>query len=159
MAEKFWDKRTDSKKIQAKDTMQDEGGLGTISDTIPADVLVKVTPDEAAEVLLTYLPEETQMLIREAQHGMAKPLWQMLLGYVMRCRDNQHVWFPFFLSMWDSGLPATEPRPCGTCGQPFKGPVAEARYCCAPCFFGKLAEFGHSDACFIKPKAVLMATH
>jgi hypothetical protein len=103
----------------------------------------------AAEFLLTYLPEGTQLLIREATTTMGNPLWQTLLGYVMRCADRQELFSPVILSMWESGLRPNGPRPCLTCGQDFRSEFPEARYCCTPCHFQKLEQFGHAADCAI----------
>ena len=106
--------------------------------------------EEAAEFLASYLPEEVQGLIREAQQGQGVALWKMLLGYVMRAADNAELFVPYQLGVWESGRRPNEPRPCGTCGQLFSHRLPDARYCCARCYFGKLAEQGHDPACPIR---------
>lgn len=111
-----------------------------------------IGPEEAAEVLMGYLPKDTVERIREARESFQIPIWHLLLGYVMKCRDREEIWSPLILSMWENGLPASSPRPCKSCGHMFVGPVPEAAYCCTPCFFGKLPEFGHSENCHIGKK-------
>ena len=72
-------------------------------------------PEQAAEELISYLPEDTQMLIREAMHSKAAPLWQMLLGYTMRVADRSELFSPYILSSWEAGKKPNEARPCKTC--------------------------------------------
>ena len=108
---------------------------------------VKMDINEAAKLLMEFLPQETQDRILEAREGFKVPLWQMLLGYVMKCRDRDEVWSPHLLSMWEDGLSPNAPRPCKTCGQTFKSKFPEAMFCCNPCHFGKIAELGHAPTC------------
>lgn len=103
--------------------------------------------DAACEVLMEYLPVETQERIREAKEGRDVPLWHMILGYVMRCRDREEVWSPHLLSMWDNGLPASAPRPCKNCKKMFTHRFSEASYCCDHCAFEKIPEKGHTTDC------------
>jgi len=104
-------------------------------------------PEKAAEILIPYLPEDTQMLIREAKEAMQVPLWQMFLGYVMIVSDRSELFSPFLLAAWEAGKKPNEERPCGTCGGMFRSRFAQAKYCCAPCHFNKLAAFGHTSDC------------
>ena len=104
-------------------------------------------PEQAAEVLLPYLPEDTQLLIKEAQVAAGVPLWQMFLGYVMIVSDRAELFAPYLLAAWEAGKKPNEARPCGTCGGLFKSRFAQAKYCCAPCHFNKLVEFGHTSDC------------
>ena len=104
-------------------------------------------PEAAAECLLPYLPEDTQLMIREAQEAAQVPLWQMILGYVMIVSDRSELFAPYLLAVWEAGKKPNEARPCGTCGGLFKSRFAQAKYCCAPCHFNKLVEFGHTSDC------------
>jgi|SRR3990167_49727 len=110
-------------------------------------VVLEDDPERAAMVLLPYLPEDTQMLIREAQVASQVPLWQMLLGYVMIVSDRAELFAPYLLAAWEAGKKPNEERPCATCGGMFRSRFAQAKYCCAPCHFGKLVTFGHVADC------------
>lgn len=112
-----------------------------------AKELEYVNPELAAASLMMYLPTDAQMFINEASEQMQLPLWQMILGYVMRCADRFELFAPHILSQWESGGIANAPRPCGTCEQNFTSKFPDARYCCDNCFFGKLATLGHSEMC------------
>lgn len=112
-----------------------------------SEVQEEYDPEVAAEILMEYLPEDTQMLIREAQQGQQVPLWQMLLGYVMIVSDRAELFAPYILASWEAGKKPNEPRPCETCHVEFRSRFAQAKYCCATCHFGKLAEFGHTADC------------
>lgn len=94
-------------------------------------------PEDAAEVLMKYLPEETQGLIREAQGNRQVPLWHMLLGYVMNASEQSELFNPYVLAAWDAGVGPNESRPCKTCGLPFRSRFPGAQYCCNPCACGK----------------------
>ena len=103
--------------------------------------------NEACDTLMEFLPVETQERVREAQAGLNIPLWQLILGYVMRCRDRDEVWSPHLLSMWENALPASAPRPCKNCKLMFTHKHSEAMYCCEYCAFGKVSERGHKEDC------------
>jgi len=111
----------------------------------PSAELVEL--EKAAELLMRYLPDETQVLIREAHEQLKLPFWQMLLGYAMRARERDEVFWPVILSMWENALPADAPRPCATCGSIFRSKFGDGLYCCNPCFFGKLSVKGHAEEC------------
>lgn len=101
-------------------------------------------PEEAAERLLKFLPEETQSLIREAQGSRGVPLWQMLLGYVMNAAEQSELFNPYVLASWDVGVGPNEARPCKGCGKMFKSRFPGAINCCNPCAFG---QDKHTDEC------------
>lgn len=103
--------------------------------------------DTSAEVLMDYLPDDAQLLIREAAQHMNVPVWQMLLGYVMRCHDGALMYSPYLLSSWETGGKPNKPRPCKGCGLSFSSRFPDAAYCCNACAFGKLDIFGHVEEC------------
>lgn len=129
---------------------------GLVEDVVPVRP-PQMRLDEAASTLMEFLPQETQERIREAAEGMRVPLWQMFLGYVMRCRDREEVWSPHLLSMWEEGLPASAPRKCKTCGLMFVSKFPEAQFCCNPCACEKLHVFGHTNECPTKQHEQTMA--
>ena len=57
----------------------------------------------AAEILLQYLPGDVAGSIREVSTHMQLPVWQLLLGYTMRCSDGMLLYSPFVISQWDAG--------------------------------------------------------
>lgn len=118
-----------------------------MQDVKPVDPTRREAIEAAGVLLIQYLPEETQALIREASEQMKLPIWQMLLGYAMRSRERDEVFFPVILSMWEHTLPANAPRPCGKCGLIFTSRFGESKYCCNPCFFDKLSKLGHTEDC------------
>lgn len=105
-------------------------------------------PEAAGLALLPYLPEDVQNLIREASQHMAIPIWQMLLGYTMRMHEMGELFVPYILAAtWEAGMKANEPRLCQTCHLNFRSRFPSAEYCCPPCHFGKLEQFGHAEDC------------
>lgn len=111
-------------------------------------------PEHAAEVLMTYLPPESQEKIRQAQHDMVKPLWQMLMGYVMVQVDKEEIWAPYILSQWETNVASLKPKPCGKCQGLFLNPrFPDAQYCCGNCYFDKLEEKGHTVDCLLQQMA------
>lgn len=105
---------------------------------------IELTPEEAAECLLGFLPEETQELIREAREARGVPLWHMLLGYVMAQAEVSGLFSPYVLAAWDAGVRPNEAHPCKSCGLKFKSRFPGAQNCCNPCAFGKDK---HADDC------------
>ena len=106
-----------------------------------------VTAEAAAEELMSYLPEDHQMFIREAAAKMALPVWQVLLGYAVKAAERFELFSPIILSSWESrGKPNTT-RPCENCKIEFFSRYPDAKFCCDKCFFNKLDEQGHSDTC------------
>ena len=120
-----------------------------------SEVVVPLRPldvrlNDASEILMEYLPTDTVSMVREAAEKMSVPLWQMILGYVMRCDDGR-LWFsPHLLSQWATGGRADAARACGTCGKEFVSRFPDAAYCCERCYFGKLSEFGHNHDCSLR---------
>lgn len=110
-------------------------------------VVVVADPNQAAELLMQYLPSVMRELILEAQRTLSKPLWQMLLGYVVRSYDRMELFHPYLLSQWEYQRPWVDERKCERCGELFSPPVPDGAYCCNNCFFGKLDDRGHSDVC------------
>ena len=105
-------------------------------------------PEAAGIELMKYLPEDVQMLVGEASRSMALPIWQMLLGYTMRMHEMGELFVPCILAAtWEAGRKASDPRTCKTCGQPFVSRFPTADYCCTPCHFEKLGQFGHDADC------------
>lgn len=126
---------------------------------------VSVAPDrqaedvrlnEAVEVLLEYLPTDTVMLMREASEQMNLPLWQLILGYVVRCWDGHLMFSPHILAAWETRGKPNKPRPCQSCGLLFISQYPDAAFCCPECHFGKLEELDHRHDCptrfFPQPK-------
>ena len=109
-----------------------------------------LTPAEAGEFLFEFLPDDAQELIREASNHMGFPIWQMLLGYVMRCYDGALTFSPFILASWENGGRPNKSRPCRSCGEMFFSRFPDAQFCCERCSFGKLTEFGHNEACQVR---------
>ena len=123
-----------------------------VEEAVPKDVGPLVDGrEDAALLLLEFLPEEAQQLIREAQQSQNIPFWRMLLGFVMQSVDRAEVFVPYQLSAWEFGGKANAPRPCKTCGQPFVSRFPNAAHCCPNCFFDKLSDRGHSDDCPTRP--------
>jgi len=116
-------------------------------------------PNQAAQTLLYYLPQNVQDLILEARASRDVPLWQMLLGYVMQCADGTTLFAPHILTLWNSGRPANALRPCRKCGGMFRAQSPDAEYCCSYCYFDKLQEKkGHHENCLIaKTQAGIIA--
>lgn len=110
-------------------------------------VQAEVTPEQAAEVLMEYLPAYAQERIREASSDMARPLWQMLLGYVNRVAEMQQLYNPFILDGWQTYNKPTGPRICKGCGLMFTSRWPDAAICCNACAFDKLETKGHSEGC------------
>ena len=106
-----------------------------------------LTPEVAAEFMMGYLPEDTAYFIREAATHTHAPVWQMLLGYVMRCSDGMLLYSPFLLSSWETGMRPSAQRQCSKCGLAFQSKFPDAKYCCERCFFDKLDAFGHAGNC------------
>ena len=123
--------------------------------TVTSDAAVAVTPDAAAEVLMEFLPMDTQTLLREASEHMVVPMWQMLLGYVMRCHDGALMYSPFLLSSWETGGKPNKPRPCKGCGELFSSRFPDAAYCCNACAFEKLEVFGHHEDCPVRRPEIM----
>ena len=122
--------------------------------TVPAPAPASgVEEEEAAELLLCYLPEEVQRLIREAAQTKAMPMWQLLLGYTMRCSEWGELFSPYVLPAWVKGEKPGALHTCKTCGQLFESRFQSAAYCCTPCHFGKLATHGHATECPTKGAA------
>ena len=103
--------------------------------------------EDAAELLIQFLPKEAQSLIQEARQSRGVPLWHMLLGYVMRSADRAELFSPTILPVWESGGRADTPRPCRSCGELFQSRFPEAAFCCNACACEKLSVRGHSDGC------------
>ena len=103
-----------------------------------------MTVDEAGELLLTYLPEDTQVIINEAAVTLGYPVWQMLLGYAMKTAERFELFSPIMMGTWQDGGRPNLPRPCGTCGIEFSTRYPDGKYCCELCFFQK---GGHTKDC------------
>ena len=118
-----------------------------VKEPIEADIS-GITPQQAVDVLLPFLPEYVQGRIREAAVQLQLPVWQMVLGYVMRIADFNELFTPYVLmASWDRNQKADEPRPCRSCGVLFSSVWPNAAYCCDRCACGKLEEFGHREEC------------
>ena len=104
-------------------------------------------PDAAAEVLLRYLPDDVQNLIEEASKTTAIPVWQLLLGYTMRCSEWGEIFAPHLLPHWSRGGKPNAARACKGCGEMFASTHANAEWCCNACAFDKLAVRGHFENC------------
>lgn len=112
------------------------------------DATVRDDPEAAGIELLKYLPEDVQLLIREASNHIALPIWQLLLGYTMRMHEMGELFVPYILAAtWEAGRKANEPRTCKACGLQFISRFPTADYCCTPCHFMKLEQFGHEAGC------------
>lgn len=102
---------------------------------------------DAAQVLLDYLPEDIRRDIEEASQSMQLSVWQMLLGYIVRCWDGKLVYAPFLLSSWETGRKPTSNHRCESCGRMFHSRFPDAKHCCNHCTFEKIEERGHSENC------------
>ena len=120
--------------------------------TIELKESVELSPEDAAEVLLEYLPTDVQMAVREASDNMKLPLWQVILGYTIKVAERFELFSPIILSSWETGSRPNLPRPCGTCGVEFTSRYPDAKFCCSHCFFGHLDKSGHTKDCYI-PKS------
>ena len=105
---------------------------------------------DATQVLMAYIPEDIRRDITEASESMQIPLWQMLLGYAVRCWDGKLTYAPFILSSWESGTKASSNHRCESCGRMFHSRFPDARFCCNDCHFGKIEERGHSPECLVE---------
>lgn len=108
-------------------------------------------PDEATRFLLEFLPKHVTEIFQDACVALGIPLWQSMLGFLMRTYDQMilpaQVYSPYLMSNWASGIKADAARPCTNCQKLFKSQHHDARYCCSLCFFGKVAERGHDKDC------------
>jgi len=130
------------------DSVQTFSGAETVSAMALSPSSVGDDPELAGHALLQYLPEDVQNLIREASDSMALPIWQLLLGYTMRMHEMGELFVPCILAAtWEAGMKANEPRRCQTCQLSFTSRFPSAAYCCTPCHFGKLEQFGHAKDC------------
>lgn len=103
--------------------------------------------EEAMRQGIRYLPGEVRNLVLEASATLGTPVWQLLLGYTMRCSEWGELFAPYRLPAWEQGGIPDAPRPCQTCGRTFVSRFANATYCCPKCFFGKVTEQGHAEDC------------
>lgn len=104
-------------------------------------------PEYAAWVLIRYLPEDVQRLVEEAANTKALPVWQLLLGYTMRCSEWGEIFAPHLLPDWVRGGKPGAARPCQGCGEMFISKFPSAAWCCNPCACQKLDAMGHSKTC------------
>lgn len=104
----------------------------------------EITIEQAADVMMSYLPPDTQFRIREARESLQLPLWQHFLGLVMNTVDRQQIYAPHILSSWEGGEKPSNDRVCKECGSGFWSRFSQALYCCPPCFFKKGL---HADDC------------
>lgn len=131
----------DEEMRELKGTIQRVFDLPPPSDVDPED------PDRAAEVLLRYLPDGVQNLIEEASKTTAIPVWQLLLGYTMRCSEWGEIFAPHLLPQWSRGGKPNAARACKGCGAMFTSPHVNAEWCCNACACQKVSERGHNDTC------------
>lgn len=112
------------------------------------DVKVEVTPEEAADLLLQYLPADVRgPLLSVAESIPLKP-WKLMLGYLIRYVSmGRHLYNPAVLDAWEEGRRPDDPHPCRSCGEMFKSRFPDAAHCCNPCVAGKLTTLGHADTC------------
>lgn len=139
--------------------VQERKAAGPEPDLTP-DVIVPepeprvMDPNEAADLLLKYLPSYVQEIVLEVRDTLRQPLWCCLMGYTMKVADWGELFSPRILGEWSAQLPSQSERVCQKCERVFHSPVPEGMYCCARCYFGKE---GHSPECLIPnihPKAV-----
>lgn len=102
---------------------------------------------DAASILVDYLPDDIKRDIQEAVDAVQIPLWQMLLGYAVRCWDGKLLYAPFLLSSWEGGIKPSSNHRCESCGRMFYSRFPDARHCCDRCTFGKLETMGHAENC------------
>lgn len=118
-----------------------------LTETTLAEALPDQEAFDAATILLEYVPEDIRRDVTEAAKDLQLPLWQLLLGYVVRCWDGKMTYAPFILSSWENGQKPTTNHRCESCGKMFYSRFPDARHCCNHCSFDKVEERGHSEDC------------
>lgn len=114
------------------------------------------SPEDAAEMLIRFLPEPHQEKIHEVAVLHGKPVWQVVLGYVHKISEWGQLFSPAYLSQWDDNQPVATDRVCQTCRAVFVSPTPDGLYCCQNCYFGKLEQQkGHAADCGIPKDAVI----
>jgi len=136
-----------------------------VKDELPKIVPPKMTPakirasDEmvmnaGAEKLLEYLPDDAKELVLEYRASQDVPLWQVIGGYVMRCRDNGEMFAGNILPDWTDMIAPNAVRACGTCGDPMKPQLQGQTFCCNFCASGKRSTLGHNETCALTHEKV-----
>lgn len=106
--------------------------------------------NSAAHKMISFLPPDAQDLIFEYQRSTDIPMWQVIAGYVMRCRENSEMFSPNVLPEWDAGISPNSLLPCRTCGTVMKPRNYGHAYCCNACASSRLKEMGgHNDDCAV----------
>lgn len=117
--------------------------------TTPHDSVMAA--EDAAHLLFEFLPKDVTDVFDEASKILDIPSWKLMLGFIMRCYDQMllqsHVYSPYMLSSWDSGLKLSQGRICENCNANFETRFPDARFCCSRCYFKKVDEFGHDADC------------
>lgn len=142
-------------KIGRRSISEQTTGLEVLTsqlDSLPEPVLTpQAKAEEAALYLLSFLPKDAMAVIEDAAHGLNIPVWQAMMGFLMRCYDQMllqaSVYSPYILGNWDQAVAAGSPRECEACHQMFEAGQHDARFCCSRCYFGKVAAQGHDPAC------------
>ena len=116
-------------------------------DRIPESEIQQM--NQALEYLLAYLPLDASELVREYQLQYGYPLWQIVGGYIMRCRENGDMMSPNILPDWEEMISPNAPRSCDKCNGVMKREIWSQIYCCDACFFDKVDSVGHSATCSI----------
>lgn len=128
-------------------SVEGAGAAGLVSYQTPPR---EISPAEAGETLLAYLPADAQKLVREAAGLQDREIWHVLLGYALRAYEVFDMFMYSHLDSWERKVKPTEAWPCDTCGSLMWSRFPESKYCCASCYFGKLPEKGHHDDCLIQ---------
>ena len=135
-------------KMELSSVAPQSGDLVVETPPVVSTPAPRMLVEDAAYAMLEYLPEDVQELIREAHGACQLPMWQMLLGYVMKAADRSELFVPYRIAMWDGGRKANEARPCKTCGKVFTpARFPNQEMCCNSCAFSRLEDLGHNDWC------------
>lgn len=96
---------------------------------------IKTTPEltAGAQQILEYLPETEAALVREISEMLEVPIWQVLAGYVMRCRELGVLQSPIILAEWQDSRSPRSIRECRACGTEFQPSHWGQPYCSQEC--------------------------
>ena len=86
-----------------------------------------------AAQLLEYLPEAEASMVREISEMLEVPVWQVLAGYVMRCRELGVLQSPIILAEWQDSRSPRSARECRVCQIEFQPSHWGQPYCSTEC--------------------------
>ena len=119
----------------------------------PTFVPIKMRDEEyadlnaAARKLMEYLPEEDlSAMIEECAGNIDAPVWQVILGYVLRAREDGAIFAPVILPDWQVMVNPKGAKACGTCGERMLSKNWVDGYCCNECSQGLQI---HGEACML----------